>query len=67
MLAPQRFGVGGDQQVVAAGGLQCAAGLASVFGCLIGEFEDHDAASIARDSRIRCISMLPEDTVEACE
>ena len=25
------------------------------------------AASRARDSRIRCISMLPDDTVEACE
>ena len=40
---------------------------AILFG-IVAEIQDHFApANRARDSRMRCISMLPDDTVEACE
>ena len=57
-----------QNELVTAGGVEGLPGLPTVFQCVIAEFEDHDRpANIARDNRIRCISMLPDDTVDACE
>ncbi len=63
------FGLGLLHQLVAAGRLERPQRLAAVLVGVVAEVEDHRlaAASSARDSRMRCISMLPEDTVEACE
>jgi hypothetical protein len=52
---------------IAAGGLECAKGLAAIFVRFVAEVDDHRAANRARDNRMRCISMLPDETVDACE
>jgi hypothetical protein len=42
--------------------------LSAIFFGVVAEVKYHFApASNARDSRMRCISMLPDDTVDACE
>ena len=64
-----RFGL--LHQLVAADRLERPKRLSAVLFGVLAEIEDHPAhfaaASMARDSRIRCISILPEETVEACE
>ena len=67
-LAEVRFGFGLLHQLVATGGLERPERLPAIFFGVVAEIEDHlAAANRARDSRMRCISMLPDDTVEACE
>ncbi len=66
-----RFGVGLDQQLITPCALESLESLAAEFFGVVAEIEDHRChafpASIVRDNRMRCISMLPEDTVDACE
>ncbi len=66
-LADVGFGLGLLHQLVAACGLERPKRLSAILFGVLAEIENHLAASRARDSRMRCISMLPDDTVEACE
>ena len=66
-LACRRVGLGPLHEFVAAGGLEGPKGLPPILLRVVAEIGDHRAARSDRDSRMRCISMLPEDTVEACE
>jgi hypothetical protein len=65
-LPQVRFGFGLLHQLVATGGLEGPKGLPAILFGVVAEIQNHFApASSARDSRMRCISMLPDDTVEA--
>ena len=44
-----------------------AKGFAPILFGFVAKVEDHDTANKARDSSMRCTSMLPDATVEACE
>ena len=70
-LPQVRFGLGLLHQLVATGGFERPKRLAAILFGLVAEVENHlahlAAANRARDSRMRCISMLPDDTVAACE
>ena len=61
------LGFGLLEQLVAAGRLERAKGLAPKLFGFVAQVEDHDAANRARDSSMRCTSMLPDATVDACE
>ena len=54
-------------KLVTAGRFPRRASLPPVLGGFLAELDVHAVASSARDSRIRCISMLPEATVDAWE
>ncbi len=61
------LGFGLLEQLVAAGGLERAKGLAPELFGFVAQVEDHEAANRALDSSMRCTSMLPDATVDACE
>jgi hypothetical protein len=54
-------------QLISARCLYSPESLPSVLRGLVAQLDVHTAVNIDRDSRIRCISILPEVTVEACE
>ena len=66
-LAAQRVGLGALHELIAAGGLDRARRDAPEFEGFVAELGVHDASRSARANRIRCISMLPDANVEACE
>ena len=61
------LGLGLLEQLVAAGVLERPKSLASILFGFAAQVQNHDAANRARDSSIRCTSMLPDATVDACE
>src|SRR3982074_1349914 len=66
-LAEVRFDLSLLHQLVAACGLERPKRLSAILFGVVAEIENHFAASRARDSRMRCMSMLPDDTADACE
>ncbi len=66
-FASARIGLGTLHELVATRRTERIAHDAAELGCILPQLDPHDAASSARDSRIRCTSVVPDATVADTE